>query len=332
MSKSRSTDEDRADRQNAPAISRRALFAGAGGVAALGLFARVRPKTPASTPARKGKGPRVVVVGAGAFGGWTALHLLRRGAKVTLVDSWGPGNSRASSGGETRVIRGGYGASRIYTQMAARAFVLWKENEERWKRKLYRRTGALWMLADEGQYVRDSLPLLKDSGFPFEELSIEEAARRYPQVSFSGLKWALVEKEAGYLLARQSCATVLEGFLAEGGEYRQATVEPGVLENGALAGLRLDPVAVARPAKVRAYATRHGCLQLGGRELALTAIAAERRRFETIAQPDVLARVRDELEPGADLDEFILRAIRDPAVAAARTAQLRAGAAPAGWR
>src|SRR5215831_14039356 len=90
----------------------------------------------------------IAVVGAGAFGGWTALYLLRRGAKVTLLDAWGPGNSRASSGGETRVIRGIYGQDRIYTRMAARAFRLWKENEERWKRKLYRRTGALWMLGD----------------------------------------------------------------------------------------------------------------------------------------------------------------------------------------
>src|SRR6185295_5559789 len=184
--------------------------------------------------------PRVVVVGAGAFGGWTALHLLRKGARVTLVDSWGPGNSRASSGGETRVIRGVYGASRVYTEMAARAFVLWRENEERWKRKLYRRTGALWMLADEGTYVREALPLLKANGFPYEELTIAEAARRYPQVSFDGLKWALVEKEAGYLLARQSCAAVLEGFLAEGGEYRQATVTPGDIEKDALAGLLLS--------------------------------------------------------------------------------------------
>src|SRR5438105_9247747 len=49
---------------------------------------------------------QVVVVGASAFGGWTALCLLRRGASVALIDNWGPGNSRASSGGETRVIRG----------------------------------------------------------------------------------------------------------------------------------------------------------------------------------------------------------------------------------
>ena len=62
---------------------------------------------------------RVAVVGAGAFGGWTALHLRRAGALVTLLDAWGPGNSRASSGGETRVIRGVYGPSRIYTAMAS---------------------------------------------------------------------------------------------------------------------------------------------------------------------------------------------------------------------
>jgi len=38
----------------------------------------------------------VIVVGAGAFGGWSALHLAQRGAKVTPLDAWGPGNSRAS--------------------------------------------------------------------------------------------------------------------------------------------------------------------------------------------------------------------------------------------
>jgi len=183
---------------------------------------------------------RVVVVGAGAFGGWTALHLLRKGAKVTLVDSWGPGNSRASSGGETRVIRGVYGSGRIYTAMAARAFTLWEENERRWKRKLYRRTGALWMMSDEGTYVRESVPILREHGFPFEELTVAEAARRYSQVSFTGLKWAFVEKNAGFLLARQACAAVLEGFVSEGGEYRQAAVTPGVMESDSLASLLLS--------------------------------------------------------------------------------------------
>ena len=65
--------------------------------------------------------PNIAVIGAGAFGGWTALHLLERGARVTLVDAWGPGNSRSSSGGETRVMRGTYGPDQPYTEMAARA-------------------------------------------------------------------------------------------------------------------------------------------------------------------------------------------------------------------
>src|ERR1700746_3125267 len=84
----------------------------------------------------------VIVVGAGAFGGWSALQLLRKGAKVTLLDAWGPGNSRASFGGETRVIRTTYGPERLYTQMVARALQLWRENEQRWNLQLFFRTGG----------------------------------------------------------------------------------------------------------------------------------------------------------------------------------------------
>ena len=69
--------------------------------------------------------PHIAVIGAGAFGGWTALHLRERGTRVTLLDAWGPGNSRASSGGETRVMRGTYGPDQPYTDMAARALKLW---------------------------------------------------------------------------------------------------------------------------------------------------------------------------------------------------------------
>src|SRR5881396_1829656 len=113
----------------------------------------------------------VLVVGAGAFGGWTALHLLRRGARVTLVDAWGPGNSRASSGGETRVIRGTYGPRGIYTHLTARALQLWKEHEQRWHLKLYHPIGVLWLVESDEAYEKAALPLLKEAGLAFEELS-----------------------------------------------------------------------------------------------------------------------------------------------------------------
>src|SRR5688572_21778782 len=84
-----------------------------------------------------GKKEKVVVVGAGSFGGWSALYLLRKGFQVTLIDSWGPGNSRSSSGDETRVIRSTYGANEVYFDLNVRALELWKENEQRFKKHLF---------------------------------------------------------------------------------------------------------------------------------------------------------------------------------------------------
>jgi glycine/D-amino acid oxidase-like deaminating enzyme len=227
-----------------PKLSRRSLFLALPGASTLRALAGPRGGLMPAVDRRRGAAgaqrPSVVVVGAGAFGGWTALSLLRRGAKVTLVDTWGPGNSRASSGGETRVIRAIYGSDGIYVAMVARAFELWRENEKRWKRTLYRRTGALWMAAGPGEYVRSSIPFLREKGFQFEEISAAEASKRYPQMRFEGLDWALYEKEAGYLLARQACAQVLEGFLAEGGSYREAASSPGGIANGRMRAVALS--------------------------------------------------------------------------------------------
>jgi len=103
--------------------------------------------------------PHIAVIGAGAFGGWTALFLRRQGARVTLVDAWGPGNSRASSGGETRVIRATYGPRAIYTKMAARALTLWKEHQTRWQRQLYHGIGVLWLVESDEPYEKAALPI-----------------------------------------------------------------------------------------------------------------------------------------------------------------------------
>jgi glycine/D-amino acid oxidase-like deaminating enzyme len=187
------------------------------------------------------KQPHVVVVGAGAFGGWTALWLRRGGARVTLLDAWGPGNSRASSGGETRVIRATYGPRAIYTHLTARALHLWKENERRWQRKLYHPIGVLWLVEQDETYERAALPLLKEAGLAFEELSGAETARRYPQINCEQVRWAIYEKDAGYLTARRACAAVLEGFLAEGGEYRQLAAQAGPQPvGGELRGITLS--------------------------------------------------------------------------------------------
>jgi len=180
-----------------------------------------------ASPNRK---PRVAVIGGGAFGGWTALYLLRSGARVTLVDAWGPGNSRASSGGETRIIRATYGPKAQYTRMAARALVLWKENEKRWSRQLFHPTGVLWMAGTNDEFAKASLPLLREAGVEFEELTAAQAGQRFPQIRFDGVKWAIFEKDSGFLTARRNCQVVLEHFLAKGGQYLEAAVTPGAIQ------------------------------------------------------------------------------------------------------
>ena len=189
----------------------------------------------------------VVVVGAGAFGGWTALALLRAGQRVTLVDAWGAGNSRASSGGETRVIRAVYNGVPLYSQMAARAFTLWREAEQQWKRQVLFRTGALWMCAADDSYVRRSIEPMKAVGLSVEEITPAEAARRYPQMGFRDVRTAFFEPEAGFLTARAACELVRETFAREGGTYTQAWVRPG-----ATAGGRLTRVALSNGSAVHA--------------------------------------------------------------------------------
>jgi sarcosine oxidase len=68
----------------------------------------------------------VVVAGAGVFGAWTAWELQRRGRRVLLVDGAGPANARASSGGESRLIRTIYGADDVYTRMARDSLEDWR--------------------------------------------------------------------------------------------------------------------------------------------------------------------------------------------------------------
>jgi glycine/D-amino acid oxidase-like deaminating enzyme len=184
--------------------------------------------------------PRIVVIGAGAFGGWTALQLRRRGAQVTLIDAWGAGNARSSSGGETRVIRAIYGPDRIYVEMVKRAYALWETLDASTGEPLYIETGALWMHRGDDAYVRSSLPILEELGFPVDRLDLGEAAKRYPQIDFRGIRSAYLERRAGALSARRACVAVREAFENAGGSNRTARVEPGPIANGAMKSVRLD--------------------------------------------------------------------------------------------
>ena len=233
-------------------ISRReaitAGLAGAAASAALGACGNTTGSGTEEGPRRKRKclpepdaASAPWSVGAGAFGGWTALWLRRAGAEVTLVDAWGPGNSRASSGGETRLIRASYGPRRVYSAMVARSLEIWKEHQARWDEPvvLSRRNAPDEQRGDPNTR-RAAVPILRELGLAVEEFDGDELARRYPQINPEGISYALFERDAGYLLARRGCERVLRDFLAEGGRFLRAEAAPGTTGGGRMRDIRLS--------------------------------------------------------------------------------------------
>lgn len=148
---------------------------------------------------------------------------------MTLLDAWGPGNTRASSGGESRVIRAIYGPDRVYVEMVRRAYELWLGLDP----SLYTETGALWMHRGDDGYVRSSLPVLAELGFPVDELSLAAAKKRWPQIDFRGVKSTWLERRAGALSARRACGVVRDAFVAAGGTYRTEKWSGGLQSAGA---------------------------------------------------------------------------------------------------
>ena len=164
----------------------------------------------------------VAVIGAGVFGAWTAWHLARRKQRVLLVDAYGPANARASSGGESRIMRMGYGADELYTRWAQRSLAQWKELFAATKQPLFLEIGVLWLAGDDDARLRQTTATLKQCNVAHEELDGAKLEKRYPQIGLDGVKWGLFEPNSGVLMARRGVATVVEDAVRLGAEYRCA--------------------------------------------------------------------------------------------------------------
>ncbi|MBA0086387.1 MAG: FAD-dependent oxidoreductase, partial [Acidobacteria bacterium Pan2503] len=122
----------------------------------------------------------VAVIGAGVFGAWTAWHLAKRGQRVALLEAYGPGHSRASSGGETRIIRMGYGADELYTRWSERSLAEWKDFLGSVRQPLLLETGVLWMAGKDDVRLRQTAATLKRCGINFVEYDRASLEKRYP--------------------------------------------------------------------------------------------------------------------------------------------------------
>src|SRR5262249_12999716 len=158
------------------------------------------------------------VIGAGVFGAWSAWHLARRGQRAVLLDEYGPGNARASSGGESRIIRMGYGTDELYTRSSQRSLVQWKGFFAATGQPLFHETGVLWLAGADDSRVRQTMATLKRCDVPFQQLEKPELERRYPQVYFENVTRGFLEPNSGVLMARRAVAAVVQDAVKAGVE------------------------------------------------------------------------------------------------------------------
>jgi monomeric sarcosine oxidase len=178
----------------------------------------------------------VVVVGAGVFGAWTAWHLARRGKNVLVLEAYGASHSRASSGGETRIIRMSYARDEIYTRWSHRSLALWKELSAACGQPLFQQTGVLWLEGGDIGRLRDSQDALERCGIRHEVMDPAALATRYPQVNFAGVTRGLLEPESGVLMARRGVQAVIDEATKQGATFRIAQVVAPT-ESGPLASV-----------------------------------------------------------------------------------------------
>ena len=161
-----------------------------------------------------------VVIGAGAFGSWTAHHLRQTGRSVALLDQYGPANSRASSGDESRILRAGYGADEIYTRWAMRSRELWIELfQAAGQPELFQPTGALWTPTPSDPRGPATRAAFEKCGVEFEDVSMQELEYRFPQFHFTSERLGIFELWAGVLLARKAVNQVVGTATQSGVEY-----------------------------------------------------------------------------------------------------------------
>lgn len=192
------------------APSRRALLAGLAALPVAATAAAAERKSKKRKPAKpKIAHVDIAIIGAGVFGAWTAWHLLRAGKTVRLFDAYGAGHARASSGGESRVIRMGYGADTIYSEMARESLPYWKALSDTASAPIFHNTGVLWFGPQGDAYTAQSLAWLQANRVGHEHGDVAWLQNKYRQIQFFQGETGILETECGALIAGRGVQEVI---------------------------------------------------------------------------------------------------------------------------
>ena len=179
--------------------------------------------------------------------------------------TWGPGNSRSTSGDETRGVRtSGYG-DRLHGELWAR----WaNEAIKRWKagRGTRANVSDACLPHHGGPDLPEGLGTVPEghranwdkTGIRYEVLKPNDVRSEYPVIDLKEIGVVQYEPNAGVVRARRACETVAEAFARNGGQVVIARALPSLANGKTLQDISLSTARRSRPANLSSRAGR-GC-------------------------------------------------------------------------
>lgn len=204
----------------------------------------------------------IIVIGAGIWGASTALELVKRGERVTLIDAYGPGNSRATSGDETRGIRSSYGdraeSGELWTAWARRAITHWREFDAEYAKefstRFFMETGDLIMRPRDEPFTTRTREFWTKQNVAFETFDGDEVRKRWPVINADDITVALYEPDAGVARARHATQATAAIAARMGAALVTGRVTPGPIERG-----RMQYISLADGTRLTADAYVFAC-------------------------------------------------------------------------
>lgn len=163
-------------------------------------------------------GPHVAVIGAGTLGMFTAVNLLERGARVTVIEAQ---SIAAGSSGRSLGMIGTQFTDPFQLMLRTHAlaqFRLWRE-----RGLSFNPIGYLRLARTEAQMAlfEETLPLRTGAGFRSELCRVADLERLVPHMDTTGLAGGSFGPEDGFIDGHELCTMLADHLRAEGGVLRQ---------------------------------------------------------------------------------------------------------------
>lgn len=156
---------------------------------------------------------RVAVIGCGVIGLLTAVECVSAGASVELIDCGTIPAPLATSNDRYRIVRALHRGDEALTLAAARGRREWAALERMLGARFYHRTGALTVMPTDA--VPGSLALLGAAGERGRAVPAAELPAAYPQLRPAAGRAAVLEPEAGAVLASEALLAVARWLRAQ---------------------------------------------------------------------------------------------------------------------